>query len=274
MDVSENTLQLSNGQMHYIQFGNGKKTFVIIAGMSMTGISGMGQVVADMYRAFTDEYTVYLFERLSCLPDGYTIRNMADDVAAAMNLLCISDADIMGASQGGMIALYLAIDHPELVHSMVLASSCCRQNNVGKLTFKLWSELADRRDGRAIYRDFFSRVYTVSPADLLKKLKIQLQTSSAAASESWREPAVPLTAAPSLTVYAVLFSSSVRKMITYSVKALPKSWLKNSDASFIYIRTMLTLSMMKRRTINCVCSNSFGMLNSKNSLRKLICVKK
>ena len=46
---------------------------------------------------------------------------MADDQAAAMQILGIDKASVLGVSQGGMIAQYLAIDHPGMVEKLILA---------------------------------------------------------------------------------------------------------------------------------------------------------
>jgi len=52
-----------------------------------------------------------------------TVDNMADDVAALLRALDIDRADLFGFSLGGMIALALAIRHPEMVGRLVLASA-------------------------------------------------------------------------------------------------------------------------------------------------------
>ena len=160
MNYSESSVQVRGGEFPYIRFGTGKKNLVMVAGMSMTGLAGLGAAVSEMYRDYVEEYTVYVFDRLLVLPDDASVRSMAQDTAEAMQTLGIEKADVMGASQGGMIGLYLAIDHPELVHALIPCSSCCYQNEVGKETFTVWSALADRMDGNGIYRDFFARVFT------------------------------------------------------------------------------------------------------------------
>ena len=176
MEYLESSVQISSGEFPYIRFGTGKKKLVMIAGMSMTGLAGLGAAVSEMYRDYAEEYTVYVFDRLRVLPDNASIRSMTQDTAEAMRALGIEKADVMGASQGGMIALVLAIDHPELISALILCSSCCYQNEVGKETFSVWSALADQMDGNSIYRDFFARVYTY-PNDTA--LALCLDTSTA-----------------------------------------------------------------------------------------------
>lgn len=49
--------------------------------------------------------------------------SMADDVAALLEHLGIEEADIFGYSMGGGVALRLAIQHPELVRKLAVASA-------------------------------------------------------------------------------------------------------------------------------------------------------
>jgi pimeloyl-ACP methyl ester carboxylesterase len=50
-----------------------------------------------------------------------TYEQMADDVAELLRQLRIPNADFVGYSMGGGIAMYIAVRHPELVHKMVYA---------------------------------------------------------------------------------------------------------------------------------------------------------
>jgi pimeloyl-ACP methyl ester carboxylesterase len=52
-----------------------------------------------------------------------TIQNWADDTAALLRHLGVGDADVFGYSSGSAVALQMAIDHPELVRKLVLASA-------------------------------------------------------------------------------------------------------------------------------------------------------
>ena len=62
-------------------------------------------------------------------PQGpYSIRIMADDAAALMDCLGIKKAHIMGMSMGGMIAQEVAINYPERMMKLVLASTYACQD--------------------------------------------------------------------------------------------------------------------------------------------------
>lgn len=54
-------------------------------------------------------------------PDDYLLGLMADDVRALMDHLDIGRADIMGYSMGSRISANLAVNHPERLHSVILA---------------------------------------------------------------------------------------------------------------------------------------------------------
>lgn len=53
---------------------------------------------------------------------------LADDVAALIEHLGLERADVLGYSLGGEVALRLAIQHPELVHRLVLISIAVRRD--------------------------------------------------------------------------------------------------------------------------------------------------
>lgn len=54
------------------------------------------------------------------LPGGYTIADMAHDVADVLDDLKMEQATIVGQSMGGMIAQHLALDYPHRVAGLVL----------------------------------------------------------------------------------------------------------------------------------------------------------
>ena len=50
-------------------------------------------------------------------------QQMADDTAALLRQLRVQDADVVGYSMGGGVALQLAVRHPDLVRKLVIVSS-------------------------------------------------------------------------------------------------------------------------------------------------------
>lgn len=146
--------------MSYFSFGKGERAFVILPGIDVKSVLTSAKAVENAYSMFTDDYTVYVFDRRSNCPADYSIREMAADTAAVMCELGIKDADIFGASQGGMIAQYLAIDSPDLVHAMALGSSCAWCNDTIRATCEQWIALAEKHDITSLTADFIDRLYS------------------------------------------------------------------------------------------------------------------
>lgn len=118
--------------------------------------------IAGAYSQFSDEYTIYVFDRARTLSNGYKVEDMADDTAMAMSELGIENAYVFGESQGGMIAMLIAIKHPNLIMKMVLGAAASIE-----LADELKCELYMYDGGHAVYdeapdykdriQDFFNK---------------------------------------------------------------------------------------------------------------------
>ena len=158
--VKEDTLEVSGTKIDYITFGTGKKSLIMIQGLNTGVIKGAGLSLAFMYRIFARDYKVYLFDRRQDVWEGITVRDFAKDIALAMDKLQIKNADVLGVSQGGMIAQYLAIDRPELVNKLVLAVTLSRNNDTVKLVISNWVEMTRQGDMKGLIRDMAVRMYS------------------------------------------------------------------------------------------------------------------
>ena len=170
--VNVKTASAGDVKMDYIVFGTGEKNFVILPGLSVHSVMGAADAIADSYQDFSEEYTVYVFDRAADIREGYTVRDMADDTAAVMNALGIEDADVFGASQGGMIALYLAIDHPELVHKMILGSTLSKPNDTADQVIGEWIRLAEEKDETGLLESFADHVYSEATLEVYRETLI------------------------------------------------------------------------------------------------------
>ena len=145
--------------MAFFRFGRGERPLVILPGLSVQSVMGAADAVASAYRSLEDTFTVYVFDRRAELPPVYTIRDMARDTAAAFRALGLEQVCLFGASQGGMIALVLAVEYPELVGRMVLGSSSA---HVRPEQFRVMEEridLAKRGDRERLYLAFGRELY-------------------------------------------------------------------------------------------------------------------
>ena len=124
-NAQNGTVKIGDMDMYYVSFGYGSKTLVVLPGLSdgLTTVKGKALLLASPYKRFFKDYTVYMFSRKNEMPEGYSIRDMASDQAKVLKKLGITRANVMGGSQGGMIAQFLAIDYPKAYYSRIRAGS-------------------------------------------------------------------------------------------------------------------------------------------------------
>ena len=158
--AKESKINVSNMQFDYITFGSGAKPLIMIQGLNTRGIKGAAVSLAYTYRMFTKDYKVYLFDRRPVLHDGITVGEMASDVAAAMDALGIRNADVLGVSQGGMIAQYLAIGRPDLVRRMVLAVTLSKNNETVARVIDGWIDMSKRGAMKELVADMAEKLYS------------------------------------------------------------------------------------------------------------------
>jgi pimeloyl-ACP methyl ester carboxylesterase len=70
-----------------------------------------------------------------------TYERMADDTAALLRHLAIDDADIVGYSLGGGVALQLAIRHPGAVRKLVVASASFRSDGMHAIALEMFPSI-------------------------------------------------------------------------------------------------------------------------------------
>lgn len=169
MKSEEIKLKADESYINVIRFGNGSKNLIIISGVSLTGLEGQGEAVAEAYSTFCEGYTVYLFERKKVLSEKYKIFDMAEDVRKAMDMLSIDKAFVYGVSQGGMIAQVLAINYPERVEKMALCSTMCRPTETLKGVAGRWMRLAAEHNVTELNKCFFKDVYSASFLESVKE---------------------------------------------------------------------------------------------------------
>ena len=161
-NAKEDKVRINDMDIDYISFGSGKKPLIMIQGLNTRGIKGSALPLAYMYRIFARDYKVYLFDRRPDAKEGITVREMAEDIAASMDQLGIVSADVLGVSQGGMIAQYLAIDRPDLVNRLVLAFTVSRNNDKVVSAIETWGELAQKGKMKELIVDMAERMYSES----------------------------------------------------------------------------------------------------------------
>ena len=158
-DLAVDTVRTDRIQMEYCRFGRGKEILVILPGLSVQSVIRSAQAVARAYQEMTEAFTVYLFDRRKNLPPVYPIGEMAEDTAEAMRALGIGKANIFGSSQGGLIALEIAVRHPDLAQKLIVGSIGPCPTEAGRRVIETWIRLAREGDADALYREFGRAVY-------------------------------------------------------------------------------------------------------------------
>jgi pimeloyl-ACP methyl ester carboxylesterase len=101
-------------------------------------------------KAFSPSFTVVTLDNrgvgeTDLPPDPvYSTAQMAEDAAVLLRQLKIDRAHVVGASMGGTIAQELALRHPKLVRSLVLACTWTAADARFLHTIQAWAALANR----------------------------------------------------------------------------------------------------------------------------------
>ncbi len=160
--MMSSSVTIGDTDMYYVSFGKGEKKLVVLPGLSdgLATVKGKALILSLPYRRFFRDYTVYMFSRKNEMSEGYSIRDMANDQIAAMKSLGIDKAYLLGVSQGGMIAQYMAIDHPEMIRKLILAVTAPNANPVVREAVTCWIDMAKRGDHTALMVDTAKRMYS------------------------------------------------------------------------------------------------------------------
>ena len=156
------TLYFNDKSMDYVTFGKGNQPLVIIPGLGdgVQTVKGKAQLFSLSYRLLAKHYKIYVFSRINELRQGYTTRDMAADVAEAMETLNLDVAYVMGISQGGMIAQWLAVDFPERVQRLILAVTTANPSQLARERIEYWQKLSQSGNFKHLMLDIAQHSYT------------------------------------------------------------------------------------------------------------------
>lgn len=162
MNARNGTVIAGDMQMDYVCFGEGDTSLIMLPGVgdSFFTVKGMAIPLAMGFRMYGRAHRVYVFSRRRGLPPGFTTRDMAQDVAWAMDALHIPHAAVMGVSQGGMIAQHVALCFPQRVTRLILAVTAGTANETMRSVVGRWIEWAQQGDYTAIMKDTFAKSYS------------------------------------------------------------------------------------------------------------------
>lgn len=154
-------IQTSASETGYFRFGKeGAQPFVLLPGLGIKSVLDSAGFVEKAYRSIGEVYDCYLFEPGTELKDNVTVKDLAEDIRDALNVLHLENIVLMGVSMGGMIAQELTVCQPDKISRLILCSTTDRLSDTSKEIVGNWKTLAEKKDGIALCKAFSEAVYT------------------------------------------------------------------------------------------------------------------
>ena len=117
----EGKVRIGDGELYYREAGSGPPLLLI------HGIACHAEVFDSVISPLAERWRVIAYDRRGCTrstgklykPKGYFAHH-ADDASTLLRELDAAPAAVLGWSSGGIVALTLAVEHPDAVKSVVL----------------------------------------------------------------------------------------------------------------------------------------------------------
>lgn len=154
------SVKTKNAEIEYMKCGSGERNLVILPGLDMLRVRDYGAGVEQSYKVFADEFTIYLMDRKNDVTEPYSVYEMAEDTAEALEIMGVKNACFFGASQGGMIAMTIAARHPGLVSYLAVASATSRLSALTSGKTGNWVALAEKENPEVLVREFIEEIYS------------------------------------------------------------------------------------------------------------------
>ena len=129
-----------NNILDYVVLGKGEKSIISIPGLSdgLDTVKGKHRLLSYYYRRFRKQYKIYVFSRRRNLLESWSTQDMAENLVAACKEIGIINPHIIGTSMGGMIAQYIACQHPDFFDKMVLSVTSSEANETIQDVVSSW----------------------------------------------------------------------------------------------------------------------------------------
>jgi len=128
----------------YNRLGRGPRPLVVVQGLLFEN-KPQPRFALGPYSFLGDDFTVFVLLRLPGMPLGYSMADMATDVATTIRQEFGGPVDVIGVSTGGSIVQHLAADHPDVVRRLVIHSSACALSLAARDLQLRVAELASER---------------------------------------------------------------------------------------------------------------------------------
>ncbi|MCW4011268.1 MAG: alpha/beta hydrolase [Candidatus Bathyarchaeota archaeon] len=146
----------------YFRLGCSPQVLVVFEGLGFENKPPSGlqlRWVAGDYKRMAEAFTVYSVGRKPNLPTGYSTRDMSDDYATFVRDELGGPVDVIGLSTGGVIAQYFALNYPDLVRHLVLASTGYTLSDNGRTLQRYVAEMARQGKWRKAFPAMLDGLY-------------------------------------------------------------------------------------------------------------------
>jgi pimeloyl-ACP methyl ester carboxylesterase len=136
-------------RFRFVRIGRGSRPLLVLPGLALVDDPPSGIALtayAHGFRILAADHTVHIVSRPSGIPTGATTQSIASEYARMVRDELGGPVPLLGFSTGGLIAQYLALDHPDLVERVALAVTGTRLGPDGRDLCTGW--LAQAAGGR------------------------------------------------------------------------------------------------------------------------------
>jgi aminoacrylate hydrolase len=149
------TLNTQGISLYYEIRGNPANPPVLL----LTGLGGLGRSWGPQLELFAQKYHVIVPDhrgtgQTTHAQDGHTTVQLATDMASLVEHLALGPMHVVGASTGGAIGQYMALDHPHTVHSLTLVASFARFDAFARREFAVRRKMAAEWDKHAMFSGY------------------------------------------------------------------------------------------------------------------------
>ena len=140
----------ANGtELHYDDTASGSETIVMAHGLLLNGrmFDGVITELRNRYRCITFDFRGQGQSAIS--PNRYDLNTLTEDAAGLIRELGCGPCHFLGFSMGGFVGMRLAVQHPELVRSLILVGTSASREPQ-RLKFRLLGRAARCLGVRAV----------------------------------------------------------------------------------------------------------------------------
>ena len=139
-------------ELFYETYGDQSKPPVLL----ITGLGGYGKSWAAQIPFFSRDFFVIVPDHRGVggsthTLDGHSTEQLAADMASLVEHLSIGPVHVVGASTGGAVAQYMALNHPSTVRTLTLSSTFARFDAFTHREFQVRRKITAEWDPQMLY---------------------------------------------------------------------------------------------------------------------------